>query len=321
MTALADPAPVPARGATPPPLRVAARCARDRRRALLAWSLGIGVYVALIVAMWPTIHDASGMTEAIQDYPDAMKEMFGGAANFELKPGGYLNTQLFSLMAPLFLSAFAIGYAASTLAGEERAGRLDLVLATPCESAQGPAGEGHGRRRRRGVPHRRPGRGGAGRRRRGRPGHRHRERRRRLRGVPAPWPSCTGRSPSPWVRPRAGGRWPSGSAGQRSPPGTSWRRSAAWWRGSSRCGRCPPCTLANGSVPIRTGLPVGNLLVLGVVTAVLVGLAVVLFERQRPRHLLNVAGSVDTAGAMAIMGGAVPAGRRPAPARRAGEGA
>ena len=117
---------------TDSPRRQLARCApsrwpilerslRDRRRSLTSWGLGIGVYVALIVAFWPSIRGSSEITKAIENYPDAMKEFFGGAAAFDYtRPGGFLNTQLFSLILPLLIAIFAIGYGASALAGEQQ---------------------------------------------------------------------------------------------------------------------------------------------------------------------------------------------------------
>lgn len=49
----------------------------------------------------------------------------------DLSPEGYLNGQYFNLLATLLLLIFAIGFGARTLAGEEREGTLELVLATP----------------------------------------------------------------------------------------------------------------------------------------------------------------------------------------------
>ncbi len=113
------------------------RSLRDRRRSLTSWALGIGVYVAMIVAFWPSIRGSSEITKAIENYPAAMKEFFGGAAAFDYtRPGGFLNTQLFSLLLPLLIGAFAIGYGASTLAGEQESGRLDLVLALPLKRSR-----------------------------------------------------------------------------------------------------------------------------------------------------------------------------------------
>jgi ABC-2 type transport system permease protein len=105
---------------------------RDRRRSLIGWGVGIGAYVALIVAFWPSIRGSSEISKAIENYPDAMKEFFGGAAAFDYtRPGGFLNTQLFSLILPLLIAVFAIGFGASALAGEQRASQLELELALP----------------------------------------------------------------------------------------------------------------------------------------------------------------------------------------------
>jgi len=98
----------------------------------MTWAVGIGVYVALIVAFWPSIRGSSEITKAIENYPDAMKEFFGGAAAFDYtRPGGFLNTQLFSLILPLLITIFAIGYGASAVAGDHERGTLDLELALP----------------------------------------------------------------------------------------------------------------------------------------------------------------------------------------------
>lgn len=113
------------------------RSLRDRRRSLTTWAVGIGAYVGLIVAFWPSIRGSSEISSAIENYPDAMKEFFGGAAAFDYThPGGFLNTQLFSLILPLLIAAVAIGFGASTLAGEQHNGQLDLLLALPVRRAR-----------------------------------------------------------------------------------------------------------------------------------------------------------------------------------------
>jgi len=272
--------PAPAAPPRPRPLRIAARSLRDRRRALLAWSGGIAVYVALIVAMWPTIRGDSAMTEAIQNYPDAMKELFGGAANFDYtKPGGYLNTQLFSLMMPLFLTAFAISYAASTVAGEERAGQLDLVLATPVsrrrlllEKAVAVAAGvvaltavvtlvvlGVGVTVDLGV------------------------------GTADVLAACVGSGVVALVYGALTLAVGAATGRRALAVGVGSAAFAAGYllealsglvEGLKPLRPLSALHLANGSVPITTGFPVANLLVLGLVVAVFVGLAAVLFERR-----------------------------------------
>lgn len=111
---------------------IAGRALRDHRRSLVAWSIGIALYVTMIVAVWPSIRDSADLTKAFQDYPDALKQLFGGEASFDFSTAsGFLNAELYSLMFPLLLSVFAIGFGAGVLAGEEELGLLDLVLAQP----------------------------------------------------------------------------------------------------------------------------------------------------------------------------------------------
>ncbi len=58
--------------------------------------------------------------------------MFGIAEGGDITSGaGYLDVELFSFMLPLLVLVLAIGSGARTLAGEEDAGRLDLVLSYP----------------------------------------------------------------------------------------------------------------------------------------------------------------------------------------------
>ncbi len=129
--------PAPSRRRRLGPCLVLQRSLHDRRRSLLSWCLGTATYLGLIVAFWPSIRGSSEIVDAIENYPEAMKEFFGGADAFDYtKPGGYLNTQLFSLMLPLLLSALAMGYGSSTIAGEERAGQMDLLLALPVRRAR-----------------------------------------------------------------------------------------------------------------------------------------------------------------------------------------
>jgi ABC-2 type transport system permease protein len=105
---------------------------RDHRRALLGWCLGVAAYVAMIAAIFPSIESSPGFDELIESYPEALKALFGleGGASITSGPG-YLDVELFSLMLPLLVLVLAIGSGARTFAGEEDAGRLELVLSYP----------------------------------------------------------------------------------------------------------------------------------------------------------------------------------------------
>jgi len=93
--------------------------------------VGIALYCGVMVAFFPTIRGSESYAAALEDYPDALKELFGGDTGFELTTAsGYLNAQLFSLVLPILLSIVAIG-AAAQLGAEEERGLVDLVLSNP----------------------------------------------------------------------------------------------------------------------------------------------------------------------------------------------
>jgi ABC-2 type transport system permease protein len=112
-------------------LLVTERAVRDRRRGLVGWAIGIGAYVVLMASFYPAVQ-SSELQRAIRTYPRELKAFFGGSASFDFTTGaGYLNVELFSLIVPALLAIVAISYGAATLAGEEDAGSLDLLLAYP----------------------------------------------------------------------------------------------------------------------------------------------------------------------------------------------
>lgn len=100
---------------------------RDRRRALLAWGLPLGLMSAFIVAIFPSVEDALG--KAIRDYPTELKEAFsiGDLATVEQ----YLEAEMLSLIVPLAVGYLAARSVASGLSGAAESGRLDVLLSAP----------------------------------------------------------------------------------------------------------------------------------------------------------------------------------------------
>jgi ABC-2 type transport system permease protein len=113
------------------PVELLRRGLLDRRRALIAWSLGVCAYVLLIAAIFPSIKSSQELDELVESYPDALKSLFGIGSGSLTSGPGFLDAELFSFMLPLFVLVLAIGSGARTLAGEEDAGRLELLLAYP----------------------------------------------------------------------------------------------------------------------------------------------------------------------------------------------
>ena len=105
---------------------------RDHVRALAGWCVGVAAYVALLAAIFPSIEGSPQFSDLVENYPEALRSLFGLAGGVDITRGaGFIDTELFSFMLPLLAIVLAIGSGARTLAGEEDAGRLELVLAYP----------------------------------------------------------------------------------------------------------------------------------------------------------------------------------------------
>ncbi len=103
---------------------------RDQRHALIWWAVGFLAVVLMYTAFWPNIrNNADQFTKYLHDMPKFVRNMIGGV-DF-MTPEGYVQSELFSFMAPILLLVYAIGAGARAIAGEEEAGSLDLLLSTP----------------------------------------------------------------------------------------------------------------------------------------------------------------------------------------------
>jgi ABC-2 type transport system permease protein len=111
---------------------VFAKSLRDLRRSFAWWSLGLAGYVALIVAVYPTIRDNPDLNRLVESYPDALKAFiaFGGQLDYT-SAAGYLGSELFAFMIPALFLVASVGNGAGSIAGEEERGTLDLLLSAP----------------------------------------------------------------------------------------------------------------------------------------------------------------------------------------------
>ena len=113
----------------------------DHARALAGWCVGVAAYVALVTAIFPSVEGSAELDELVASYPDALKSLFGISEGFGTG-AGYVDAELFSLMLPLLALVLAIGSGARAIAGEEDAGRLELVLAYPLRRRAAVAARG-----------------------------------------------------------------------------------------------------------------------------------------------------------------------------------
>jgi ABC-2 type transport system permease protein len=104
---------------------------RDHLRPLLWWSLGLCAFVAMECAIYPSVRrSAAGLDQYVKNLPEVITKAFLGSVDFS-SPPGFINTEMFSFMGPLLFLVFAIGAGARTIAGEEEAGTMDLLLSCP----------------------------------------------------------------------------------------------------------------------------------------------------------------------------------------------
>lgn len=105
---------------------------RDRRRALLWWVLGMIGTALMLASFYPTIRTTGeDLNSYIENLPEAIRALvLAGGGDFTSGPG-YLNAELFSFMLPVLVLVYTVGVGAGVVAGEEREGRLELVVASP----------------------------------------------------------------------------------------------------------------------------------------------------------------------------------------------
>lgn len=118
--------------ATVPPrgLPITAWVLRQQRRAMVGWSLALAVVSAIYVAFYPAM-GGEEMAELIQTMPESLVQALG-YEGIGTAPG-YLESTVFSLLAPALLLVFAIGFGARVLAGQEEDGTLELELTLPVD--------------------------------------------------------------------------------------------------------------------------------------------------------------------------------------------
>ena len=123
---------------------VVAHSLRSRRRSLIGWAIGMAVLALYVMALYPSVHGrAAQLQQYLEQMPSALRDAFLGemAASDYSTPSGYLQTEVYSLLAPLLFLIYAIAYGTKSVAGDEERGEMELILATPVARRTVVAGE------------------------------------------------------------------------------------------------------------------------------------------------------------------------------------
>jgi ABC-2 type transport system permease protein len=100
-----------------------------RRRSIIGYSVGMAVYVLVIVALYPSFKDSNELDQYTQD-SEGLAALFGITGSLT-SPVGWLNANIYGNFLPLLILLLTIGYGAHALAGQEQDGHLELVLSLP----------------------------------------------------------------------------------------------------------------------------------------------------------------------------------------------
>lgn len=108
----------------------------ERRRSIIWYSIGLGLFVAMMAAFYPSIKAASAeLDQYMSQLPASMQDSLGLAGSSITSPVGYLMSQLYTNMYPIIVMVAAIGLAAWCIAGSESTGTLEILLANPVTRA------------------------------------------------------------------------------------------------------------------------------------------------------------------------------------------
>lgn len=105
----------------------------DQRRGILIWTLAIAAVGVLYAAFWPLMKNPD-MAAVLEAYPPELLDALGFTDI--TSPAGYLGATSFGLLGPILVLIFAATLGARAVAGDEEAGRLDVLLAHPVERWQ-----------------------------------------------------------------------------------------------------------------------------------------------------------------------------------------
>ena len=102
---------------------------RSRRKSMIGYTVGIAVYTVVVVALYPAFKNSTGLDKTLAESP-GIAALFGISGSIT-SPDGWTNANLYANFLPLVVLLLTIGYGGAAIAGEEEAGRLDLIAALP----------------------------------------------------------------------------------------------------------------------------------------------------------------------------------------------
>ena len=105
----------------------------DQRRGIFGWSVGVAAVGVMYAFFYPTMN-----TPALADFMRYLpQELFTamGVSDFTTA-AGYLGSTSYGILGPILFMVFGAALGSRAIAGDEEAGRLDVLLAHPIDRAR-----------------------------------------------------------------------------------------------------------------------------------------------------------------------------------------
>ena len=103
---------------------------RDQRWSLMFWGIGVAAVSLVTILFYPSVKEVPEFSKLFEE-TEALARVFAGGFTDLASPEGYLNSQLYSLLVPILFLIFTIGQGSGAIAGEEEKGTLDILLSNP----------------------------------------------------------------------------------------------------------------------------------------------------------------------------------------------
>ena len=105
---------------------------RLQARSVAIWGLVFGAFGVMMVSIFPAMGDVDQLEEYIQSFPEEIMQAVGVEDMASMTTiEGFLDVEIFGLVAPLALPFFAILAAAGAIAGAEENGTIDVLMGNP----------------------------------------------------------------------------------------------------------------------------------------------------------------------------------------------
>ncbi len=102
---------------------------RLRRRGIVGYAVGMGLYMLVIVALYPSFKNDLSLNKFTKGNT-TLAALFGANGSLT-SPVGWLNANAYSNFLPLVVIVIALGYGAACLAGQDEDGTLAIVVMMP----------------------------------------------------------------------------------------------------------------------------------------------------------------------------------------------